>query len=166
MTTKPTPLQAIKYALAMFDDDGEMLDCLIFLRAWRDGKMEACGEPENEIAAFVAANPDEPEVHDANGVARKAHYGEPGKQPWDLGVEAGWGPEFAALCALKYVRRAASKNGDDDLTKGRWYFARLEEFASASATRPNTVNELRARAILATLLRMLTPEEAAVLREK
>ena len=40
----------------------------------------------------------------SDGTTRKAHYGQ-GKQPWDYIVEAGWAPEFAAGCVLRYLRR-------------------------------------------------------------
>ena len=60
----------------------------------------------------------------ADGTQRKAHYGA-GKQPWDYIVEFGWAPYFAAGNVLKYVRRAAFKNGPDDLEKARWYYREL-----------------------------------------
>lgn len=68
----------------------------------------------------------EPERTAADGTIRKQHYGD-GKQPWDDMLTLGWAPYFAAGSALKYVRRYKNKNGDDDLAKGRWYFARLKE---------------------------------------
>ena len=39
-----------------------------------------------------------------DGTVRKAHYGS-GRQPWDHIKAAGWGPEFAAGCVLRYLRR-------------------------------------------------------------
>ncbi len=58
----------------------------------------------------------EPEFLDAAGIARKAHYGT-GTQPWDLILAAAWGASFAAGNVLKYLRRAAAKNGEDDITR-------------------------------------------------
>lgn len=68
----------------------------------------------------------EPEIIDGDGIARKAHYGN-GRQPWDDIVDMGWGQQFAAGNVLKYIRRAAKKNGPDDISKARWYYARLLE---------------------------------------
>lgn len=82
-----------------------------------------------ELERRMALDPKkEPEHLAADGTVRKDHYGA-GRQPWDDMVDAGWGPHFAAGNALKYVRRHASKNGADDLEKGRWYFNRLLEMS-------------------------------------
>jgi hypothetical protein len=66
----------------------------------------------------------EPEIIAPDGSIRKLHYGS-GRQPWDFIVEAGWGSAFAAGNVLKYVRRHAAKNGEDDLKKARWYWEQL-----------------------------------------
>lgn len=64
---------------------------------------------------------------DAPSVGERAkHYGS-GRQPWDDIVELGWAPAFAAGNVLKYVRRAAAKNGEDDLRKARWYYHELKK---------------------------------------
>lgn len=91
----------------------------------------------------------EPEFTAADGTVRKAHYGE-GKQPWDHIVEAGWGPAFAAGNVLKYVRRAAAKNGEDDLAKARWYCAELMKLSGVSEANSYVVERL---------LQLLTTEE-------
>jgi hypothetical protein len=51
-----------------------------------------------------------------DGTVRKAHYGD-GVQPWDLIVAAGWAPEFAAGCVLRYLRR--TKDPDHSLESAR-----------------------------------------------
>lgn len=66
----------------------------------------------------------EAEIQGVDGTVRKAHYGS-GRQPWDDMIDLDWGPHFAAGCALKYVRRFANKNGQDDLDKGIWYYNEL-----------------------------------------
>lgn len=101
-------------------------------------------KPENTIVKK------EPEHIAADGTIRKDHYGA-GRQPWDDIVDAGWGAQFAAGNALKYVRRYMAKNGEDDLEKGRWYFARLKELSQKEST------------ILRDLLKILTPEEVELL---
>lgn len=70
----------------------------------------------------------EPEHVAQDGTVRKSHYGA-GRQPWDDIREWGWAPHFAAGNVLKYVRRAAAKNGEDDLKKARWYWAELRKMA-------------------------------------
>jgi hypothetical protein len=97
----------------------------------------------------------EPEFTAPDGTVRKKHYGD-GKQPWDTMVELGWAPVFAAACALKYVRRYRSKNGEDDLDKGRWYYARLTELVASGGT--------NVAIIVMQLERELTPTELALLR--
>jgi hypothetical protein len=89
---------------------------------------------------------------------RAAHYGS-GVQPWDHIKEMGWGPEFAAGNALKYVRRYKNKNGDDDLNKGRWYYRELIEMALGDAKMFP-----QARAVLDQLSGLLTEEERGILR--
>jgi hypothetical protein len=59
---------------------------------------------------------------------RKAHYGS-GVQPWDLILEEGWGPAFAAGCVLRYLRR--DKAIEHSLESARWYATRLAEGAFA-----------------------------------
>lgn len=98
----------------------------------------------------------EPEILDASGIARKAHYGT-GRQPWDIIVDLGWGPVFAAGNALKYVRRYMLKNGADDIEKGRWYYARLTEFSY------ETTNHCFGKVVKAMLDHELTVEEQALL---
>lgn len=95
----------------------------------------------------------EPEITGIDGTVRKAHYGA-GRQPWDDIKLLGWAPEFAAGNALKYVRRHAAKNGDDDLAKGRWYFAELVKLSFSKA---------RATQVLGELLREITAEERKLL---
>ena len=95
----------------------------------------------------------EPEITGIDGTTRKAHYGA-GRQPWDDIKDLGWGAEFAAGNALKYVRRHKAKNGADDLAKGRWYFAELTKLALAKA---------RATQVLHELLGAITPEERKLL---
>jgi hypothetical protein len=53
---------------------------------------------------------------------RKKHYGD-GKQPWDIIVEAGWGPAFAAANVLKYIRR--TKNPEHSFESACWYYRQL-----------------------------------------
>ena len=92
----------------------------------------------------------EPEITDAAGIQRKAHYGS-GRQPWDDIVEAGWAPAFAAGNVLKYVRRAAAKNGEDDIAKAKWYLMRL--IARGKDGEQESVNAV------ARLAMLLTPDE-------
>lgn len=82
---------------------------------------------------------------------------EAGKQPWDIIVGAGYGPIFAAGNTLKYVRRYAVKNDEDDLKKGRWYSARL--FEALGRGEPDA---LKAALWLSSVL---TDEEIKLLRE-
>src|SRR4051812_22769312 len=112
-----TPLQAIKFVMSEFLAGGESES---FLNDWLDGDVDSYGD---EYKKFCADNPDEPEHVAKDGSIRKQHYG-PDRQPIDDIEDAGWGPAFCAGNALKYVRRAANKNGADDLKKGRWYYAR------------------------------------------
>ncbi len=103
-------------------------------------------------------NSPEPEITAADGTVRKAHYGA-GKQPWDIIVETGWGAQFAAGNVLKYVRRAAAKNGDDDIAKARRYFKRLVEMAELGASVPSGNRAVAARIAHINLTRMLTQDE-------
>lgn len=110
----------------------------------------------------------EPEHVGADGTVRKNHYGA-GRQPWDEIVDLGWGPEFAAGNALKYVKRHAAKNGDDDLAKGRWYYARLVEMMKGTGSLPadkvlRTVAQSRSVFILQQLKKKITEAERALLR--
>lgn len=66
--------------------------------------------------------PVEAEVTYPDGTVRKVHYGE-GKQPWDVMVEIGLAPAFAAGSVLKYLRR--TKDPEDSLKKARWYYREL-----------------------------------------
>lgn len=115
--------------------------------------------------------PAEPEIEGIDGTTRKAHYGA-GRQPWDDIKDFGWGPAFAAGNALKYVRRAAAKNGEDDLKKARWYYDELNKLATAkiSSASPRSAMESlkdreRAVAALNRLDATLTAEERATLHE-
>ncbi len=90
---------------------------------------------------------------------RAAHYGA-GRQPWDDILDVGWGPAFAAGNALKYIRRHAAKNGEDDLKKGRWYFHELRKLAAAEEDEGQLGNACRA---LDALMKMTTHEEHALL---
>jgi len=87
---------------------------------------------------------------------RASHYGA-GIQPWDYIVASGWAPEFAAGNALKYVRRYQNKNGEDDLKKGRWYYAELVKLATENYW-------AQSKTVLDRLEIMLTPEERQLLR--
>jgi hypothetical protein len=78
----------------------------------------------------------EPERKFADGTVRKAHYGD-GVQPWDTMRSRGWACIFATGSVLKYVRRAAAKNGEDDIKKA-WYFQQLKEMMLGSAAPPRT----------------------------
>lgn len=100
----------------------------------------------------------EPEITAPDGTVRKAHYGT-GRQPWDDIMEAGWGAPFAAGNVLKYVRRAAAKNGEDDIAKARWYFKRLSEMAELGASVPSGGRAVTARIAHINLTRMLTQDE-------
>lgn len=91
----------------------------------------------------------EPEFTAPDGTVRKAHYGA-GRQPWDDIVDAGWGAEFAAGNALKYVRRYKAKNGEDGLEKGRWYYARLVELYNARQDLESRVQAYRVLRLLLT----------------
>jgi uncharacterized protein DUF3310 len=102
----------------------------------------------------------EPEHIAADGTVRKDHYGA-GRQPWDDIVHLGWAPEFAAGNALKYVRRHRDKGGEDDLEKGRWYYARLMDMAMPHA--PTTPRGLRAPVVFLDLNDVLTAEEKFLL---
>lgn len=84
----------------------------------------------------------EPEFVDAEGVARKAHYGA-GKQPWDTIKELGWGGVFAAANVLKYIRRYMLKNGVDDIAKANWYYAELVKLADINFVDRITLLKLR-----------------------
>lgn len=100
---------------------------------------------------------------------RAAHYGD-GIQPWDHIKAVGWGPQFAAGNALKYVRRYKNKNGEDDLQKGRWYYHELVEMvakvdAHTPATPQGAIGHLaHAPSVLGTLELLLTQDERALLR--
>lgn len=108
----------------------------------------------------------EPEHIGTDGTVRKSH----GRQPWDDIIDAGCGPEFAFGNALKYVRRYDKKNGEDDLTKGRWYYARLVEMARGEGSLPKTpafagkMGQGRAIYLLKQLQGMLTEAERQLLR--
>lgn len=104
--------------------------------------------------------------------ARAAHYGD-GVQPWDHIRTAGWGPEFAAGNALKYVRRYQNKNGEDDLAKGRWYYHELVQMVAevahygedrAAGERKALGSIVHAGRVLNTLEFMLTTEERSLMR--
>lgn len=149
-----TPLQAIKYVFDHLLKTGKGYDtCVEFLNDWMYGDFHW-----PHFAEFCAANPDEPEHRAADGTVRKAHYGT-GRQPWDDMVDAGWAPHFAAGCVLKYVRRAAAKNGEDDLKKARWYHARLRDMVLAPDDFPG------AYLALERLHKLLTDEEKGHLVE-
>lgn len=114
----------------------------------------------------------EPEHVGADGTVRKSHYGA-GRQPWDDIVDEGWGPEFAAGNALKYVRRHRAKNGEDDLEKGRWYYARLIEMTRGAGALPTRgaawmakMMQSRAISVAKRLQEMLTDEERDLLRRR
>lgn len=83
---------------------------------WRDGPVL-----RDEPLPGIAPNRSEP---GADGTIRKAHYG-PGKQPWDVTLEEGWGPPAAAFCVLRYLRR--DKAVEHSLESARWYWDRLSE---------------------------------------
>ena len=102
----------------------------------------------------------EPEFKFSDGTIRKKHYGS-GKQPWDTMVELGWAHTFAAANALKYVRRFLSKNGDDDLDKGLWYFLELCKMASPDGKYGWSEEAL---STYNALLLELTPDELNLLR--
>lgn len=88
---------------------------------------------KSESVTFAPAGPATEREHVAvDGTVRKSHYGA-GRQPWDDIKDLGWAPHFAAGNVLKYVRRAAAKNGEDDLKKARWYWAELRKIAIADA---------------------------------
>jgi hypothetical protein len=89
--------------------------------------------------------PDRVEPGD-DGSRRKAHYGE-GKQPWDHICDAGWAPEFAAGCVLRYLRR--TKDPEHSIESAQWYWAQLERLAEQGY----------ARYVLGQLRLMLTPDE-------
>lgn len=100
----------------------------------------------------------EPEFTAPDGTVRKEHYGS-GRQPWDDIVDVGWGPEFAAGNALKYVRRYKAKNGADDLEKGRWYYARLKEMV----LNPQPLTTEAGPYVHHHLVKLLTSEELGLL---
>jgi hypothetical protein len=102
----------------------------------------------------------EPEFIAPDGTVRKQHYGS-GKQPWDLIREANWAAEFAAGNALKYVRRAAAKNGADDIEKAKWYFAELEKMTILPDLK--LYSRQRARKVMGDLMNILTQDEAKIL---
>ena len=83
----------------------------------------------------------EPEIIGIDGTVRKAHYGA-GKQPFDEMKELGWADHFAAGCVLKYVRRHAAKNGEDDLAKARWYWAELGKRGKLGALLRDTLTRI------------------------
>jgi hypothetical protein len=104
----------------------------------------------------------EPEHIAHDGTIRKDHYGI-GIQPWDIIVKLGWGPVFAAANALKYVRRYKTKNGEDDLKKGRWYFNELWRIALEDWSGSDyAINALK---VYDQLMNELTIEEIALLRK-
>ena len=104
---------------------------------------------------------------------RAAHYGA-GRQPWDDILDAGWGPAFAAGNALKYVRRAAAKNGEDDINKARWYYHELLELAATARAQQKLLEEQTGMKLVVSspaieahcrLDAMLASEERAALQE-
>lgn len=116
----------------------------------------------------VALHKTQPKGDAAEIGQRAAHYGD-GVQPWDHIKAAGWGPEFAAGNALKYVRRYKTKNGEDDLKKGRWYYAELINLVGEELPdHMEHVDSLRhpANFALQRLDVMLTQEERALLRQQ
>lgn len=95
------------------------------------------------------------EARGQDGSIRKAHYG-PGEQPWDTALRLGWGPQAAAFCILRYLRR--DKAREHSLESARWYWARLKERACGASP-------LIWYSVLGELRNVLTGEEMAVLDE-
>ena len=126
-----TPLEAI--AFAVFEiEKGFIHEAASFIEEWNDGSIDL-----DEYPDYHPKGKEPGHVAD-DGSVRKDHYG-PGRQPWDDIVDAGWGPAFAAGNALKYVRRAAAKNGEDDLAKGRWYYNEMIKRIAGEVNGPWTM---------------------------
>ena len=100
----------------------------------------------------------EPEFVAPDGTTRKTHYGQ-GKQPWDEILEEGWGAAFAAGNVLKYVRRHAMKNGEDDLRKAAWYYKELRNMAGSLTRDPYSAY------IYSRLCNRLTKDELKLLEQ-
>lgn len=98
---------------------------------------------------------------DANGIVRKAHYGD-GRQPWDDIVDMGWAPHFAAGCILRYLRR--TKDTEHSLQSARWYWDRLIELTRATGKRPMAM-VVDARQTKEALAAVLTDSELRALTE-
>lgn len=134
--------------------------------AWRD----ITGDHLTDAGPFpthwrILTTEFEPSVGDAAEIGqRAAHYGD-GIQPWDHIKAAGWGPQFAAGNALKYVRRYKVKNGEDDLQKGRWYYHELVTMVADYFERMTDVYK-SANIVFLQLEQLLTQEERALLRHK
>lgn len=90
-----------------------------------------------------------------DGSERKAHYGD-GKQPWDIIVEQGWGPAFAAANVLKYIRR--TKNPEHSFESACWYYDQLRVRALDELKVHVTWGRIWGNA-LTSLIRVLTKEE-------
>jgi hypothetical protein len=61
-------------------------------------------------------------THD-DGTVRQDYYGE-GEQPWDIAKRLGFAAQFAAVSALKYVRRTKGETAKDH-AKAVWYYREL-----------------------------------------
>ena len=87
-----------------------------------------------------------------DGSVRKAHYGD-GRQPWDDIKFAGWAPEFAAGCVLRYMRR--TKDREHSIESARWYWERLQEMGMQDSG--------QARKVCVQLNMILTDDEKMIL---
>ena len=102
------------------------------------------------------------------GEPRKAHYGA-GRQPWDIILDAGWAPEYAAGNVLKYMRR--TKDPEHSLESARWFYARLYEMMvgrllpTGAVGSPRRISRVvgRAAAVMVALNDELTADEKKVL---
>lgn len=64
----------------------------------------------------------------ADGTVRQAYYGD-GEQPWDTAKRLGFAAEFAAVSALKYVRRTKGETAKDR-AKAHWYYREITILAT------------------------------------
>lgn len=98
---------------------------------------------------------------DPEGAVRRGHYG-PGRQPWDVIVEAGWGAEFAASNVLKYLRR--TKEPEHSRISAAWYWRQLCVGAGGGRGAGHGRHaRFDCDFALQKLRRMLTPDELASL---
>lgn len=91
------------------------------------------------------------EIVAEDGSVRQGYYGS-GEQPWDVAKRLGWAHHFAAVNALKYLRR--TKEPERDLEKARWYHRELLALRGWG-----NYNPIEVEVVILALLRELTAAE-------